>query len=120
MSIPEENITNFKIVNHVLKECVQKGLSIFQIGKIIYRSGYGERESILEDIVKKAKAIYKDVHGDLYYCRVDSAEPHSDDSSPSTANSSMLEESSQCVAPLEHEESFFKYLSAFLEQEILL
>ena len=111
---------NFKIVNHVLKECVQRGLSIFQVGKIIYRPGYGEQDSILEDIVKKAKKMYKDVHGEMYCCYLEDQEPTTPTSLPSTANSSFVDESSVCMASIEHEECFFKFVSAFLEQEILL
>jgi len=64
------------------------------VGKIIYRPGYGEEKSILEDIVKKAKTMYEDVHGSLVYCRVDvdNFELDSPDSLPSTVDSYVSED----------------------------
>ena len=121
LGIMEQNITNFKIVNSVLKKCISKGLSILQTGKIIYRPGYGEEKSILEEIVEKAKAIYEDVHNPREYRKdtADLLELDSFDSELSTDDSEVsVDDMFLWESDSDFDERFYMYLDILLEQEI--
>jgi hypothetical protein len=61
LDIREECVRNFKIANIVLKTCAAWGLSLHQIGEIMYRPGYGETTSVLEQIVEKSECLYFEV-----------------------------------------------------------
>jgi hypothetical protein len=54
-------LRNFKIANIVLKKWAAFNLSLYQIGKITYRSEYGDSPSILEKIVEKSECLYFEV-----------------------------------------------------------
>jgi len=50
-------LKNFRISNILLKKCAMNGLSLYDIGKILYRPEFEETPSKLESIVEKANNI---------------------------------------------------------------
>jgi hypothetical protein len=52
-------LKNFRIANIVLKKCAKNGLTLYDIGRILFRPGYEEVPSKIELIVEKANTICK-------------------------------------------------------------
>jgi len=59
IKIKDKCLKNMRIANIVLKLGAAKGLTLNQIGCIIYRTGLDEKPSILESIIQRTSQINK-------------------------------------------------------------
>jgi hypothetical protein len=58
-------LRNIRIAGMLLKKGVEAGMSLYEIGCIMYRQGYEESPSELENIISKAQEIYSSIQKSL-------------------------------------------------------
>lgn len=59
IKLRDKCLKNYRISNLVLKIGAMNGLTLHQIGKIMYRTGFDEKPSIVEKLVEKANEVNK-------------------------------------------------------------
>lgn len=58
-------LRNIRISTLLLKKGANSGLSLSQIGSIMYRDGYEQNPSIIEQVIKKSLGLYKTINKSL-------------------------------------------------------
>lgn len=62
LGLPDATLKYARAAGILLKLGAQAGINLYEIGKILYRPGYGETASEFERLVHKAEAFYRSVH----------------------------------------------------------
>lgn len=65
MPFRDRCLRNMRISTTLLKKGAEAGLSLYNIGSMLYRQGYDDNPSIIEKILEKAFQIYKTVNQSL-------------------------------------------------------
>mmetsp|Transcript_10342 Transcript_10342/g.10293 ORF Transcript_10342/g.10293 Transcript_10342/m.10293 type:complete len:431 (+) Transcript_10342:443-1735(+) len=58
-------LRNMRISSTLLKKGAQAGLSLYNIGSMLYRNGYDDSPSIIEKVLEKAFQVYKTMNNSL-------------------------------------------------------
>ena len=65
MQFPDKCLRNLRIAGLLLKKSAKAGLSLYNIGTLLYRSGYSSNPSPVEKILENAYDLYKTINKSL-------------------------------------------------------
>jgi len=65
MPFRDKCLRNIRISTTLLKKGAEAGLSLYNIGSMLYRQGYEDNLSIIEKTLEKAFSIYKTLNESL-------------------------------------------------------